>query len=131
MRNNLLLFTDLGIQLALTALPLIAAMLFAARLGVRKVSVLLAIGLAGSGLTAMLAFWAFYVDPIVGKSFSYFLVFGSVLLIARDAELGAARGRVAEMEAQSGKLLNAAARLRGLLPSFVWSAVAALRRLRS
>jgi len=52
------------------------------------------------------------------------------LLIARDAELGAARGRLAEMEAQSGKLLNAVARLRGLLPPFVWSAVAALRRLR-
>lgn len=52
------------------------------------------------------------------------------LLIARDAELGAARGRVAEMEVQSGKLLNAVARLRGLLPTFVWSAVAALRRLR-
>jgi hypothetical protein len=82
MRNNLLLFTDLGIQLTLTALPLIAAMLFAARLGVRKAPVLLAIGLAGSGLTAMLAFWAFYADPIVGKSFSYLLVFGSALLIA-------------------------------------------------
>ena len=59
MRNNLLLFTDLGVQLALTALPLVAAMLFAARLGVRKVPVLLAIGLAASGLLAMLAFWAF------------------------------------------------------------------------
>jgi hypothetical protein len=82
MSNNLILFADLGVQLTLTALPLIAAMLFAARLGIRKVPVLLAIGLAGSGLLAMLAFWAFYADPIVGKSFSYLVVFGSALLIA-------------------------------------------------
>ncbi len=82
MRNDLLLFADLGIQLTLTALPLIAAMLFAARLGVRRVPVLLAIGLAASGAAAMLAFWAFYADPVVGKSFSYFVAFGSVMLIA-------------------------------------------------
>lgn len=82
MSNNLLLFADLGIQLTLTALPLVAAMLFAARRGVRGVPVLLAIGLAASGIAAMLAFWAFYADPVVGKSFSYFVVFGSVLLIA-------------------------------------------------
>jgi hypothetical protein len=54
------------------------------------------------------------------------------LLIARDAELGAARGRLAEQEAQVGKLLNLAARIRGLLPTFLWKAAAKLlRRLRS
>lgn len=52
------------------------------------------------------------------------------LLITRDAELGVTRGRLAEIEAQSLKLLNAAARLRGLLPGFVWTAVAMLRKLR-
>lgn len=52
------------------------------------------------------------------------------LLIARDVELGATRGRLAEIEAQSLKLLNAVARLRGLVPRFVPTAVAMLRRLR-
>ncbi len=50
------------------------------------------------------------------------------LLIARDAELGAAKGRLAELEARSMQLLGAAARLRRLLPGFVWRALAGLRR---
>jgi hypothetical protein len=50
------------------------------------------------------------------------------LLMARDAELGAARGRMAEMEAQAGKLLGAVAKLRSILPTFVWSALSTLRR---
>jgi hypothetical protein len=49
------------------------------------------------------------------------------LLIARDAELGAARGQIAEMEAGAGRLLNLAARVHALVPSFVWSARSALR----
>ena len=52
------------------------------------------------------------------------------LLIAKDAELGVARGRLAELEVSSLQLLNPAARLRGFLPSFVWRALASLRRLR-
>jgi hypothetical protein len=81
MGNDLTLLADFVEHLALTALPLAAATLFAARLGVRKVPVLLAIGLAASGVIAMVAFWAFYAGPLVGKSFSYFAVFGSVLLV--------------------------------------------------
>lgn len=50
------------------------------------------------------------------------------LLIARDAELGAARGRLAEQEAQAGKLLNLAARIRGLIPTFLWKAATRLLR---
>jgi hypothetical protein len=49
------------------------------------------------------------------------------LLIAKDAELGVARGRLAELEASSLHLLNAAARLRSLVPGFIWKAVALLR----
>jgi hypothetical protein len=52
------------------------------------------------------------------------------LLIGKDAELGALRGRLAELEAGAGRLVKVAARVRSLLPSFVWSAVAALRRRR-
>jgi hypothetical protein len=47
---------------------------------VRSVPVLLAIGLAATGVGAMLAFWAYYGGREVGESFSYLLLFGSVLL---------------------------------------------------
>jgi hypothetical protein len=50
------------------------------------------------------------------------------LLIAKDAELGAFKGQVTQLEAGSARLLNLLARIRGLLPDFVWSARAALRR---
>jgi hypothetical protein len=75
------LLLSLAMHLALTGLPLVAAMLVAARLGVRQVPVLLAIGLAVSGAAAMLVFWAFYGRPIAGKSLAYFVAFGSILLI--------------------------------------------------
>jgi hypothetical protein len=70
----------LAAHLAMTALPGVAAALFAARNGVRSVPLLLAIGLAASGAVAMGAFWAYYADPTVGQSFSYFALFGSILL---------------------------------------------------
>lgn len=71
---------DLVEHLALTALPMAAAALFAARLGVRSVAVLLAIALAASGAAALLAFWVFYADPLAGKSFAYLVLFGSLLV---------------------------------------------------
>jgi hypothetical protein len=71
----------LALHLALTALPGAAASLFAARLGVRRVPLLLALGLAATGAVAMLAFWACYADPTLGKSFSFLVLFGSPLLI--------------------------------------------------
>jgi hypothetical protein len=79
---------DLVEHLALTALPMAAAALFAARLGVRSVAILLAIGLAASGAAAMLAFWAFYADPLAGKSFAYLVLFGSVLLVGFSLHAG-------------------------------------------
>jgi hypothetical protein len=66
----------------LTALPVVAAVLLAARLGVRNVPVLLAIGLAASASLALLTFWSFFASPLLGKSFSFLLVFGSALAIA-------------------------------------------------
>jgi hypothetical protein len=68
-------------HLALTGLPLAAAMLFAARHRVESVPLLLAIGLAASGATALLGFWAYYADPVVGETFSYLLLLGSALLL--------------------------------------------------
>ena len=72
----------LAAHLVLTALPGIAATLIAARLGVRVVPVLLAIGLAATGILAMLDFWAYYGDRTLGETFSYFVLFGSVLSVA-------------------------------------------------
>ena len=79
MQGKLLLL--LALHLALTALPLLAAALAAARWGERRVPVLLGIGLAASGLTAFLGFWAYYGDRTLGESFSYLVVFGSVAVI--------------------------------------------------
>jgi sugar/nucleoside kinase (ribokinase family) len=52
------------------------------------------------------------------------------LLIGKDAELGTLRGRLAELEADSARLLNLGARLRARTPGFVLSARARLRERR-
>lgn len=72
----------LGKHLILTGLPLAAAMLFAARLGVRQVPVLLAIGLVASGVVGLLGFWTFYATRLVGESYSYFVLLGAAGLAA-------------------------------------------------
>jgi hypothetical protein len=79
MQGELLLV--LVCQLLLTGLPGIAAALLAARAGVRSVPVLLGIGLAATGVLAMLGFWAYYGDRQIGETFSYLVLFGSVLAI--------------------------------------------------
>lgn len=53
------------------------------------------------------------------------------LLIGKDAELGVLRGRLAELEAGVGRLLNLAGHLRARTPRFIWSAGARLRKRRS
>lgn len=68
-------------HLALTGLPLVAAFLVAARCGVRQLPVLLAIGLAASGTVGLLGFWAYYGDRLLGESFSYLVLFGSIALV--------------------------------------------------
>lgn len=53
------------------------------------------------------------------------------LLIAKDAEMGVLRGRVAELEAGVARILNLPAKIRSLLPGFLWRALGAVRgRLR-
>jgi hypothetical protein len=49
------------------------------------------------------------------------------LLIAKDAELGAAKGQVLALEAGTARLLNLVGRVRSLAPGFVWKALARLR----
>jgi hypothetical protein len=70
----------LGLHLALTGLPGVAAALFAARRGVRQLPVLLAIALAGCAAAGLLGFWAYFGDRVLGEAFSYFLVLGSALV---------------------------------------------------
>lgn len=79
--SNPELFLTLLVHLALTALPGAAAALLAARLGVRSVPVLLATGMAATGLLALLSFWAYYGDRTLGETVSYLVLFGSVALV--------------------------------------------------
>jgi hypothetical protein len=52
------------------------------------------------------------------------------LLIGKDAELGALRGRVAELEAGSARWLGLIGRVRSLVPSLVWEALARFSKRR-
>jgi hypothetical protein len=81
MPANLELLLMLAGHLLLTGLPAAAAALWASRVGVRSVPVLLAIALAASGGVAILSFWLYYADPLVGKTGSFFFAFGSVLVV--------------------------------------------------
>ena len=72
----------LAAHLILTALPGVAAALFAAGRGERRVPVLLAVALAASGVVAMLSFWSYWGSRELGETFAYFTVIGSALLIA-------------------------------------------------
>ncbi|MGC1851831.1 MAG: hypothetical protein WA687_05260 [Solirubrobacterales bacterium] len=56
-------------------------MLLAVRLGLRSTPLLLATGLAASGVAAAVAFWAFYAEPSIGKAFAYLVPLGSVAAI--------------------------------------------------
>ena len=56
----------LAVHLVLTGLPGVAAALLVARRGVRSVPVLLAVALAASAAAAMLAYWAYYEDRVLG-----------------------------------------------------------------
>jgi hypothetical protein len=67
-----------AVQLVLTAAPGVAATLLAVKHGVRSVPVLLGIGLAGSGVAAMVTFWVYYAVPHAGGLCAYAVFFGSI-----------------------------------------------------
>lgn len=71
-----------ALHLVLTALPGAAMTLFLARRGVRSVPLLLISGLAATGVVAMLAFWLYFAEPVIGQTFSFFVAFGSAGLTA-------------------------------------------------
>jgi hypothetical protein len=79
MQGELLLL--LATHLILTALPGVAAGLFVASRGERRIPVLLAVFLAVSGGSAMLGFWAYYGSHPLGQTWSFLSLFGSLLAI--------------------------------------------------
>jgi hypothetical protein len=97
MPANLELLLMLAEHLLLTGLPAVAAALLATRFGVRSVPLLLAIALAASGGVAILSFWLYYADPMVGKTGSFFFAFGSVLLLGRCVREGVDRAVLAAL----------------------------------
>jgi hypothetical protein len=78
----------LALHLVLTALPGVAAALWALRRGLTSVPLLLGVSLVGSGVAAMLAFWAFYADPLAGESVAFLLAIGSAAGIGLVVYLG-------------------------------------------
>lgn len=69
-----------ALHLVLTALPGVAAALGLARRGVRNVPILLVAGLAATGAGALLSFWLYFADPVIGQTYSFFLVLGSLVV---------------------------------------------------
>jgi hypothetical protein len=80
MQGELLLL--LVTHLVMTALPGVAAALFLASRGERRVPVLLAVLLAASAAAALLGFWAYYESHPVGQTWSFLVLFGSLLAVA-------------------------------------------------
>ena len=78
MRANGELIAGLIAHLTLLAAPAIAGAVVATRQGVRSVPVTLGIALVASGTSAFLAFWAYYVDPLVGQTWDFLLLGGSI-----------------------------------------------------
>ncbi|MGA8746789.1 MAG: hypothetical protein WB507_13145 [Solirubrobacterales bacterium] len=68
-------------ELALIALPAIAAALFGAARGIRSPVLLVGLALTASGTAAMLVFWGFYAEPLIGKTLAYLVVFGAAAAI--------------------------------------------------
>jgi hypothetical protein len=78
MSANAELLWMLATYLALTALPGAFAACLGLRGGLRGEPLLLALALAASGAVATLTFWAFYADPLLGRTFAFLIAFGSL-----------------------------------------------------
>jgi hypothetical protein len=84
------LIAGLAVHLVLLGAPGVAAAVFATSRGVRDVPIRLGIALATSGITALAAFWAYYADPVIGQTWDFLLLGGSVLTVLwiwRDGRL--------------------------------------------
>lgn len=81
MKDNAQLLAGLLAPLALIGAPGVAAALLATRRGVRDLPVTLGIALAASGVSALLAFWAYYASPTLGQAWDFLLLAGSLGLV--------------------------------------------------
>lgn len=102
MSANAELLLLLAEHLVLTALPAALAVAIATRRGLASVPLLLGLGLAASGATAALSFWAFYADPVLGEAFSFTVVGGSLGGIAWAWHEGLDRGLLRELAVPVG-----------------------------
>ena len=84
MYDALLLACMTAMHLVLTALAGGAAVCVMARRGQGEVPVLLAAGLAGSGVAALLAFWAYFAGPAIGHVCASAIVAISLFFLVRD-----------------------------------------------
>jgi hypothetical protein len=85
------------LELVLLALPLVAAAMFAAWLGVRSQVLLIGAALAASGAAAMLMLWTYFLTPELGKALAFLLVIGSAVAIVALSRDRATRSAVREL----------------------------------
>ena len=97
MSANAELLLLLAEHLLLTALPGALAIVLATRRGLASLPLLLGLGLAASGATAILAFWVFYADPVLGEAFAFTVVGGSLGGIAWAWYEGLDRGLLRQL----------------------------------
>jgi hypothetical protein len=69
------------LHLALTVAPGVACVSVAVRRECRDTPALLAVGIAGVGAAAVLAFWAYFADPTIGDVCAYAIPLASVLVV--------------------------------------------------
>ena len=83
MDQNRLLGSITALHLTLTALPGVAAVLLAARAGLRDVSLLLGVGMVSCGLAALVAYWCYFAAPLIGATGAFAIVAVSLLVAFR------------------------------------------------
>jgi hypothetical protein len=79
--DDLELLAGLVAHCALIALPIVAAMLVAAKKGLRDPVVILGLGLLASGASALLSFGAYYAAPSIGIAWDWCLLVASMAAI--------------------------------------------------
>jgi hypothetical protein len=85
------------LELVLLGLPLVAATMFAAWLGLRSTVLLVGVALAASGVSAMLMLWAFYATPELGKTLAFLLAISSAAAIIALSRSPLARAPLREL----------------------------------
>lgn len=85
------------LELVLLGLPLVAATMLAAWLGLRSPVLLIGVALAASGASATLILWAFFATPELGKTLAFLLAIGSAAAIVALSRNPAVRASLKEL----------------------------------